>query len=66
MCSAHSSEQSMAMFGIFEEEMSQIFDIVNLPYDEYVYNNKDHFKIDLELKELILKAELFINKYKVL
>lgn len=54
-CTSHSSPQSLAMFGKFEEEFSQVFDVVNIQYNEYLYNNQSQFYFDLKTKELKMK-----------
>lgn len=54
-CSRHSSPQGIGIFGKFEDEFSQVFDVLNIQYNDFVYKNKEQFKINLETKELEMK-----------
>lgn len=55
LCNSHSSPQSISMFGDFKEEFSQVFDVLNIQYNEFIYNNKEQFKVNLNTKELEMK-----------
>lgn len=55
LCNRHSSPQSILMFGKFQEEFSQVFEVLNIQYNEFIYKNKEQFKVNLETKELEMK-----------
>lgn len=55
LCNRHSSPQNIDMFGKFKEEFSQVFEVINIQYNEFIYNNKEQFKVNLETKELEMK-----------
>lgn len=55
VCNNHEFPQSISMFGDFQEEFAQVFDVLNIQYNEFIYNNTDQFKVNLETKELEMK-----------
>lgn len=54
----HECEQSLKMFGNFEEDMSKVFDIVHFEFNDFIIDNIKNLKIDINTKQLIEKSHL--------
>jgi hypothetical protein len=50
-------KQDFSYFGDYAADYCQIYDVVVLPYDDYVIDNKTKFRIDKVTLEPIVKAK---------
>ena len=60
-----SDTRDMAVFGDEADDYSQIWDYINIPFDELVRTNQRQFSVDVETKELIYTPLIDTSKYRM-